>query len=119
MSTLGERGSAAFAVIVAGAAGAIAIACVGASVTFATQAHLQSRAEVWALTGADALSGRVAGYACETVRRMAENEGVSVRMCSASDLDLRIILSQRCGPLELTARAHAGPEKSRPNLTSR
>lgn len=114
-----EHGSAALGLIATVAAGALALACVGTSVVFASQSHLQHRVETLALAGADALSGRVAGYACENVKRMALDEGITLRECRAFELELRVIASQTVGGFDLTARAHAGPEKSQPNLTSR
>jgi hypothetical protein len=98
---------------------AVALSCVGLAAVAAAQEHLQRRAESFALSGADALSGRIGGYACQLVREMAAKQSLGLDNCTASGLEIRVELTQRLGDLTLSARAHAGPPVSAANLTSR
>jgi hypothetical protein len=98
---------------------AVALSCVGLATIAAAQEHLQRRAESFALSGADALSGRIGGYACQLVHEMAANQSLGLNNCAASGLEIRVVLTQKLGGLTLSARAHAGPPFSAANLTSR
>lgn len=97
----------------------LSLTFLGAISLTSAQAHLQDRVNYFALSGADALSGRIPGYPCELIRDMAERQSMSLTHCRANGLEMRVVLSQKWGALELSARAHAGPAKNVANLTSR
>jgi secretion/DNA translocation related TadE-like protein len=114
-----ENGSAALLLI--GGIGAL-ILCFGAlaaAVGLAGQFRLQARADSFALAAADTTSGRLPGYPCEKVKSMADVEHVSLVSCEISGLESRVVVSGTAGLMRLTAHAHAGPQKTVSNLTSR
>lgn len=119
MKIRADRGSATLLLIGGVVAATLAVACVGSALVFSAQNHLQESADFLAISGADALSGRIAAYPCKLVQQMASEQSVTVEKCWASELDLRVIIGQKIGSFSLTARAHAGPLETVANLTSR
>ena len=119
MKFASDRGSATLLLIGAVVAATLALSCVALAVVTSANIRLQQRAESFALSGADALSGRIAAYPCELLKEMAAAQSVGLESCAATGLELRVILVQKIGALTLSARAHAGPAQNAANLTSR
>ena len=119
MKTATERGSASLLLIGVVSATVLGLSFLSAGMLTAAKLNLQNRADFYALNAADALSGRLPGYPCEQVRTLALSEGLALHSCVASGLEIRVILHKKFGPVDLSARAHAGPPKNKGNLTSR
>jgi hypothetical protein len=114
-----ENGSATLLLIGAAGVSVLCLSALGLAVTGAALEHTQNRANELAITAADAASGRIPGIPCSLVRTMAAREAVSVESCEVVGLEARVIVTTKLASLSLRARAHAGPPKSAPNLTSR
>jgi secretion/DNA translocation related TadE-like protein len=71
--------------------------------------HAQNVADQAALDAADALSGRLPGYACTRAQRHAEESQNQLVSCDVAGLDARVTLRVTVGTWTGLVRAHAGP----------
>lgn len=82
-----------------------------ASAAFFQLDHAQSIADSAALEAADAASGRIAGYPCDRVERLAHNQHVALHSCTVSNLIARVTLGVTVLGVDFEIRAKAGPKK--------
>ncbi len=79
---------------------------------FVVHQRVQGAADVAALAAADIASGRQPGNPCETAEILVSGAGFSVRECRLVGLISRITVTTNFGPIELVARARAGPSSA-------
>ncbi len=91
----------------------------GAGMYLQVGIRLQGVADQAALEAADTRSGRLPGDACSRVRSLVQEAHAQVVTCTVFGLESRIQLRTTLGALVLHAKAHAGPSRNAPNLTSR
>ncbi|RNL81270.1 Rv3654c family TadE-like protein [Marmoricola solisilvae] len=89
------------------------VAVIGGGVVavIATHRQVQGAADLAALAGASA--AQEGGSPCLAAERIGRRNGVSVRLCEASDGDVTVVVERRLpgafGSKALRARARAGP----------
>lgn len=117
MSVRSERGSAIAIVL-------IAVAVVGmASIVFALlsmnrmASAVQDVAERAALAAVNISDGRQPGFPCESAGWLVRQSGFSLRTCTLTGHDARIVATAKFGRITLVGRAHAGLPSEADNLT--
>ena len=87
----------------------LAVALVGSHSALAVRSRTAGAADASALAAADALSGAVVGAACDRAAATAEANGVSLSACVVAGAEVTVEVSTTFGPLDVGARATAGP----------
>ncbi|WP_353828621.1 Rv3654c family TadE-like protein [Agromyces sp. SYSU T0242] len=104
----------------AGAAGVVAIAIVGATISLAagvlailvTSVAAQAAAnaaDAAALATADARSGAVAGEPCDLAESLARRHGARLLGCETDGPVAEVVVAVERGPVRVSATARAGP----------
>ncbi|WP_280803035.1 Rv3654c family TadE-like protein [Aurantimicrobium minutum] len=84
-----------------------------AAAVFIELDRAQSLTDTAALEAADAASGRIAGYPCDRVERLAKKNNYSLHSCTISHLISRVTLGVTVLGIEVEIRAKAGPQNLR------
>lgn len=109
----GERGAGTVVALGLGLAiVAVLMLAVPLSAALVTRHAVAGAADAAALAAADAASGLVPGYPCETAARVAAANGVVLASCTVDGLVATVSLSRGILGLAITERATAGPTGS-------
>lgn len=107
-----EQGSgAASTMILIGGVLALSTLFFTASAAFFQLDRAQSITDTAALEAADAASGRIAGYPCDRVERLAQSQHLALHSCTVSNLISRVTLGVTVLGFDVEIRAKAGPKK--------
>jgi secretion/DNA translocation related TadE-like protein len=85
----------------------LGLAVAGSAAVFGQR--LAGVADAAALAAADAASGAVSGFPCESAERIARTAGAEVSACEINVLTATVTVSALFGRLPATASARAGP----------
>jgi hypothetical protein len=96
--------------ILVGAVLALSSLLFSAGTAFLLIDRAQSVTDTAALEAADAASGRIAGYPCERVERLAQKNNYSLHTCTVTNLVSRVILGVTVLGIDVEIKAKAGPQ---------
>jgi secretion/DNA translocation related TadE-like protein len=109
----GDRGAASvLAVGIVGAVVALTALVVPVATTFVASQRAANAADAAALAGADAISGRVPGVACELAAQVAARNGAMLTSCEAEGPVVAVDVAVSSLGTQVTAAARAGPPGS-------
>jgi secretion/DNA translocation related TadE-like protein len=108
-----EGSSAASTMILVGGVLALSSLLFSAGAAFIQLDRAQSVTDSAALEAADAASGRIAGYPCDRVERLAQKYHYSLHSCTITNLISRVTLGTTVLGIEVEIRAKAGPQNLR------